>query len=245
MKKYFFLPIFILYGYCSLEANNNKDSSAIFSLPRFKFGIYVMPHIVNSNDPEFPKHTRDNTKTLGIGLTYGSQVEYKMTDRLALRLSIFISQEKGFYQLFSDDPHLPFNTAIPGHSYFLKINESHLQLPIEFKYSFIKDSKKTKLKPYLIAGFSFGKTFKQEKSYVNNGGTKEIDHVENDYTFMKGPNRIVLTLGLNYCPNEKFNVFFEPLFYKTGSYCSFHVRELGTKQFNYWGLGMGLNYIFK
>jgi len=237
MRKYFILlSHLIAYQYMY------SKTDTISVLSRFRFGIYVMANNVTSPDKEIIKyHTKEGNNILGTGITYGVNGEFILSDRRAIRFSVLLSNQFGKTQIM-EDANLPFAPNSPiGNYYYLTVNESRLEFPLTFKYVFLKQ--KYRISPYLLVGYSLDYT-KWEYIYVNAGCTCGIeDHITINRKWLR-EDKLILLIGLNYSINSKMNIYLEPLFRRTGGYLGYDISSFGFNSFNYWGLGLGINYKF-
>ena len=221
---------------------SKTDSMSVLS--RFRVGIYAMANKVTSPDKDIIKyHTKDGNNILGTGIIFGIPIEFKLSERRVLYFGVFSSQQYGKTQIIQEIL-TPFeNNPPPGYYYYLTVNESHFHFAAAFKYRFLKT--KHKFSPYILVGYRVARVYKYESTISNTAGYIPNSSLEDEtivtHTWKKANiNGVILTAGVNYNFN-KVDIYIEPLYGKTGKYLGF-INDYGLTTFNYWGLGLGLNY---
>lgn len=227
LKKHLFiflalmLPItFTMYG--------KKDSLYTNFLSRLYPGVYAMGSIETTKHTSIYDYQMKPSKITEYEIKYGINSEIKLSDRRAIRIGFLFSELTYPFWWYPENPILGVSeTPRYGDSYYLKITQYRYEFPIEYKYTLLKSSRKTKIKPYFLVGFSPIFMYKEKFIYKNNGGIT-TDHTETKKKFVNYSTRPILTFGVNYEITRKMNLYLEPHYirYKT------------------FGLAMGMNIHF-
>lgn len=204
---------FILWLPMTLTMFGKKDSLYTAFSSRLYPGIYAIGSIETTNHLGIDDYQLKPSKVAEYEIKHGINTEIKLSDRRAIRIGLLFS-ELWYPFLWYPENYSPYGAYPPpppdyGNSYYLKTIQYRFEFPLEFKYTLIKSSRKSKIKPYFLAGFSPTFMYRKKLIYKNNGGTT-VDHEEIDRTFVNYSSRLILTLGVNYSITKKINLYFEP-----------------------------------